>query len=310
MGGGAVRARPMPGAHVVTVAVEHSSVLETCRALEEEGCAVTRLPVNDEGRVSVAAVGNALRPETVLVSVALANNEIGTIQPVAEIGRLARERGVLVHTDAVQAAGKVPLDVEDLGVDLLSLSAHKIYGPKGTGALYVRTGVEIASLHRGGPQERERRAGTENVIGVVAFGWAAELARREVEEVSQRCRLLTRRLWEGMRDRISGVRRNGPRQGGLANTLNVSFDGVRGESLAVGLDLEGVAVSTGSACAAGAVEPSHVLLALGRTREEAAGAIRLSVGKDTTPGEIEAALDILAAVVERIRRVNAGGGGT
>lgn len=300
---GVARALQVQGRHIVTTAVEHSSVLETLRALEREGFAVTFLPVDDEGRVDAGAVAGALRSDTILVSIALANNEVGTIQPIHEISCLTRSRGVLLHTDAVQAAGKLPMDVSALGVDLLSLSAHKIYGPKGVGALYVRRGVSLAPLQHGGPQERERRAGTENVAGLVGFGEAARLACQELEETMARCSYLTERLWQGLQRNVPGVKLNGPFTGRLANTLNVGFPGVMGESLMMGLDLEGIAVSTGSACAAGAVEPSHVILAMGRTDEEAKSAVRFSLGKDTTEAEIDTVLKILPGVVERICRV-------
>jgi cysteine desulfurase len=291
--------------------VEHSSILETLRALAREGFAVTFLPVDSEGRVSAAAVAEALRSDTSLVSIALANNEVGAIQPIHEISCLTKSKGILLHTDAVQAAGKLPMNVSTLGVDLLSLSAHKIYGPKGAGALYLRRGVPLLPLQYGGPQERERRAGTENVAGLVGFGKAARLAGQELEETAARCSQLTGRLWQGLQRNVPGIRLNGPPlrlgsgqvTGRLANTLNVGFPGVGGESLMMGLDLAGVAVSTGSACAAGAVEPSHVILAMGRTAEEAKSAIRFSLGKDTTETEIDTVLEILPGLVERIRRV-------
>ncbi len=305
---GVARALKDRGRHVVTTAVEHSSILAPLRALEGEGFTVTFLPVDPEGRVSPDLVAETLRPDTILLSVGLANNEVGTLQPVDEIGRLARKRGVVFHTDAVQAAGKLPLDVKDLQVDLLSLSAHKIYGPKGVGALYVRKGVPLTPLHCGGPQEWEKRAGTENVAGVVGFGEASRLARQELEGTASRCWALTEKLWQGLKEKVPGIRLNSPLSGRLSNTLNLSFPGARGEGLMMGLDLEGIAVSTGSACAAGAIEPSHVLLAMGKNEEEASSALRFSLGKDTTEEEVETVLEVLPRVLERICRVQAGGG--
>jgi cysteine desulfurase len=291
------------GAHVITTAVEHSSILEPLRALSGEGFTVTVLPVDDEGCVGLDALSAALQPQTVLVSVGLANHEIGTIQPIAELSRVTRERGILLHVDAVQAAGKLPLDVTCLGVDLLSLSAHKIHGPKGIGALFVRRGTMLAPLLRGGAQEREKRPGTENVAAAVGFGTAASLAVREIESAAAHSLWLTTRLWQGIQERIPQVLLNGSERARLANTLNVGFTGASGEGLMMGLDLAGIAVSTGSACAAGSIEPSHVLLALGRDEVDAKSAIRFSVGRDTTEQEIDRVLEVLPGVVERVRAV-------
>ncbi|MGH8007640.1 MAG: cysteine desulfurase family protein [Candidatus Binatia bacterium] len=298
---GALSAARAKGTHVITTAIEHSSVLEPLRALAYDGFTLTVLPVDDEGRVGVNDLATALRPETVLVSIGLANHEIGTIQPIAALSQVTRERGVLLHVDAVQAAGKLPLDVKSLGMDLLSLSAHKIYGPKGIGALYVRKGTNLASILRGGPQEREKRAGTENVAAAVGFGMAATLAAQEVEAQATRSLRLIARLWESISRQISQVSLNSPKHACLANTLNVSFAGATGEGLMMGLDLAGIAVSTGSACAAGSLEPSHVLLALGRDATTAKSAIRFSVGKDTTEQDIDRVLEVLPRVVEQVR---------
>lgn len=294
------------GAHVITTAIEHASVLEPLRVLAGAGCTLTVVPVNHEGRVSVDDLLMALQPETALVSIGLANHEIGAIQPLAALSRVTRERGVLLHVDAVQAAGKLPLDVNSLGVDLLSLSAHKLYGPKGMGALYVRKGTELAPLFSGGPQEREKRPGTENVAAAVGFGVAAALAAQELESNASHYLRLTTRLWAGMRERIPHVSLNSPERGRLSNTLNVGFAGATGEGLMMGLDLAGIAVSTGSACAAGSLEPSHVLLALGRDTAAAKSAIRFSVGKNTTEQEIDRALAVLPGIVERVRAAAAG----
>lgn len=290
------------GSHIITTAIEHSSILEPLDALATEGATITKLPVNSEGRVNADELAAALRPDTVLVSISLANHEIGTIQPIAELSRLTRERGIYFHVDAVQAAGKMPLDVTSLGIDLLSLSAHKISGPKGVGALYVRKGTALSPLLRGGPQEREKRAGTENVAAIVGFGVAATVAARELEMSVAHCGQLLQQLWDGIIQRVPGAFLNSPTHQRLPNTLNVGFSDATGEGLMMGLDLAGIAVSTGSACAAGSLEPSHVLLALGHGAEEAKGALRFSVGKETTAQEIDRVLEVLPQVVERVRR--------
>jgi cysteine desulfurase len=289
------------GMHVITTAIEHSSILEPLRMLACEGFTATILPVDNEGRISAEGLTAALRPETVLVSVGLANQEVGTIQPIAALSRVTRERGILLHADAVQAAGKLPLDVNHLGVDLLSLSAHKIYGPKGMGALYVRRGTSLLRVMGGGAQEREKRPGTENVAAAVGFSVATTLAAQELERNAAHSFRLTTRLWEGIQERVPHVSLNGPERDRLANTLNVGFAGAAGEGLMMGLDLAGIAVSTGSACAAGSIEPSHVLLALGRDEAAAKSAIRFSVGRNTTDEEIDRVLAVLPGVVERVR---------
>jgi len=288
-------------AHVITTAIEHSSILEPLQMLAREGVSLTILPVDGDGRVSVADLAASLRPETVLASIGLANHEIGTIQPIADMSRMLRQHGVLFHVDAVQAAGKLPLDVNRFGVDLLSLSAHKIYGPKGVGALYVRKGTALAPVFGGGPQEREKRPGTENVAAAVGFGAAAALVAWELESNAAQALRLTTKLWEGIRERVPAAFLNGPQHQRLANTLNVGFAGAAAEGLMMGLDLAGIAVSTGSACAAGSVEPSHVLLALGRNEADAKSAIRFSVGKDTTDQETDRVLAVLPGIVERVR---------
>ena len=289
------------GMHIITTAIEHSSVLAPLHALTREGCALTTLSVDSNGRVQVDDLTTAPRPETVLVSIGLANHEVGTIQPISALSRVTRERGVLLHVDAVQAAGKLPLDVNSLGVDLLSLSAHKIYGPKGVGALYVRKGTGLVPVLVGGPQEREKRPGTENVAAAVGFGVAATLAAQELEVNVAHYLRLTTQLWQGILQRVPNASLNSPERDRLSNTLNVGFAGATGEGLMMGLDLAGVAVSTGSACAAGSLEPSHVLLALGRDTAAAKSAIRFSVGKNTTEQEIERVLEVLPAIVERVR---------
>ncbi len=299
---GVVQAVERQAKHIVTTAIEHASVLQTVRSLGRAGCAVTVLPVDGEGRVRLEDLLSALRPETTLVSIGLANNEIGTIQAVPLFSRVLRQRGIVFHVDAVQGAGKLPLDVDALGVDLLSLSAHKIYGPKGIGALYIRKGTPFAPLFRGGAQERERRPGTENVAAAVGFGVAAALAARELEASAAHSLQLTTKLWQGIQERIAQVFLNGPEHDRLPNTLNISFAGASGEGLTMGLDLAGIAVSTGSACAAGALEPSHVLLALGRDLRAAKSAVRFSVGKETTEQDVDYTLTVLPQIVEQVRR--------
>jgi cysteine desulfurase NifS len=284
--------------HLVTTAVEHPAVLSPCRALQEEGWEVTILPVSDEGVVAVAAFEAALRPETALASVMLANNETGALQPVAELARIARQRGVLFHTDAVQALGKIAIDVEALGADLLTLSAHKIHGPKGVGALYVRQGIELAPLIRGGDQERGMRAGTENVAGIVGFGKACEIALQRLNrgDMAKAARLRDR-LESGIRAMLPEARRNGPQKECLPNTLNMTLPGIRGESLVLFLDRRGVAFSSGSACKSGNPDPSGALLAMGLSTEQAHCAVRFSLGAGNTEDEIDYVLESLRDVL-------------
>ena len=298
-------ARAFPGKrHLVTTTIEHSAVLGAARDLKEHGGVdVTCVPVDEQGIVDAAAIAAAIRPETFLVSVMLANNEIGTLQPVAELGRLARERGVLMHTDAVQAAGLLPLDVESLGVDLLSLSAHKFYAPKGVGALYVRRGTPLASLIHGGDQERQRRAGTENVAGVVACGAGLALVEQHRPATYARLAALNDRLIDGVEATVPGALLNGDRKSRLPSNANFCFRDVHGEAILLELEREDVYASSGSACHAGSQDPSHVLLAIGRSPELAHTAVRLTVGAPTTEAEIERVLALLPAVVDRVRRL-------
>jgi cysteine desulfurase len=296
--------------HLITSAIEHSSVRGISEALEKDGWEITRLPAYEEGIVRVEDVRAALRPETVLISVMLANNEIGTIQPIEEIGALVREerargrRQLWLHTDAVQAAGRIPLNVDALGCDLLSLSAHKLYAPKGTGALFVRRGVRLISQNVGGHQEREKRAGTEGVPGIVAFGAAAKLAREEMAERSAHDRRLRDRFEASISARTDDLVFNGDRERRLPHLSNISFRFIEGEGLLISLDLQGVAVSTGSACSSGTLEPSPVIRALGRNDELARGAIRFSFGKDNTEQDVDYVLEVLARVVERLRQLS------
>jgi cysteine desulfurase len=295
--------------HVITSSIEHSSVRGICEALEKDDWVITRLPAYSEGLVRLEDVRAALRPDTVLISVMLANNEIGTLQPLEEIGSLVREerargRRLWLHTDAVQAAGRIPLDVETLGCDLLSLSAHKLYAPKGVGALFVRRGVRLISQNVGGHQEREKRAGTEGVPGIVAFGVAAKLAREELEQRATHDQRLRDRFESGVIDRVEDVVFNGDRAQRLPHLSNISFRFIEGEGLLISLDLQGIAVSTGSACSSGTLEPSPVIRALGRNEELARGAIRFSFGKDNTEGDVDYVLEVLPRVVEKLRQLS------
>ena len=292
--------------HIITTAIEHHAVLHTCQWLEKQGFRVTYLPVDGEGRVHPLDVERAFREDTILVSVMAANNEVGTLQPIREIGEICRARGVLFHTDAVQAVGAVPIDVQALQVDLLSLSAHKIHGPKGVGALYVRKGTKLDSLLHGGAQERGFRAGTENLPGIVGLGKAIELATAQLADNAARMTALRERLIAGVMERVSGTRLNGHPTQRLPGNVNLSFEGVEGEALLLRLDLAGVAASSGSACTSGALDPSHVLMALGLTQAQAQGSLRLTLGTDTTAEEIDAVLDRLPPIVADLRSMRAG----
>jgi cysteine desulfurase len=293
------------GRHVITSAIEHPSVSGVCTELEKRGWEVTRLPVYQNGIVRVEDVAQALRPDTVLITVMLANNEIGTIQPISEIGSLVREKKhIWLHTDAVQAAGRLPLNVDELGCDLLTISGHKLYAPKGIGALYARRGERLHVQNVGGHQERERRAGTENVPGIIAFGEAAKLAREELVQRSQHDRALRDRFETQVQEQISNVVMNGDREQRLDHLSNISFRFIEGEGLLINLDLEGVAVSTGSACSSGTLEPSPVIRALGVNDELARGSIRFSFGKDNTEADVDYAVAVLAHAVERLRMLS------
>lgn len=292
---------PMP--HIVTTAIEHHAVLHTADSLERQGFAVTRVGSGPDGIVDPEDIARAIRPETCLISVMYANNEIGSIQPIREIGQLASERGIPFHTDAVQAAGVLSLDVNDLQVDMLTLSAHKFYGPKGVGLLYLRKQTPIEFQQVGGGQESGRRGGTENVPFIVAMAEALTRADASRESYNAYCRNLRDRLWTGIRERVPGVLLNGPDPEGdrLPNNLNVTIAGVQGETVLLSLDMGGVAASAGSACTTGNTEPSHVLLACGRSEEEARASLRLTVGRGNSPEEIDEAVDILVETVERVR---------
>jgi len=270
------------GRRIITSCIEHPAVLACSRWLEQQGFEVIRVPVDRYGVVKVEEVARAINKQTILISIMHANNEVGTIQPIEKIAHLARKHRVLLHTDAVQSVGKIPVQVDKLGVDALSLSGHKLYGPKGVGALYVRTGLDLCPLLLGGHQEQNRRAGTENVAGIVGLGAACEKAYMRLEQDRAYISQLRDKLWEGIKQQIKGVRLNGHPERCLPGTLNVSFNRISGELLLINLDLEGIAVSTGSACTSGTLEPSHVLAAMGLTHEEASSAIRISLGRNNT----------------------------
>jgi cysteine desulfurase len=287
--------------HLVVSAIEHEAVLQTAKVLHKRGWEITHVRCSSAGVIDAAEVAAAIRDDTALVSVMHANNEIGTLQPVAAIAASARARGVPVHTDAVQTVGKVPVDVRELGVDLLSLTAHKMHGPKGAGVLFVRRGTRLAPLLTGGRQERNRRGGTENVPAIVGLGVAAELARERMPLEGPRQAALRDRLEAEILARIAGTAVNGARDGRVPNTTNISFDGVEAEALLIALDLEGIAVSTGAACSSGTLEPSHVLRAMGLPAHRVQSAIRFSLGAGTTDADIDRVLDVLPPIVARLR---------
>lgn len=300
---GAARSYAQFGRHLITSAFEHHAVLHTFQALEKQSFQVTYLRPDAQGLVRPEDVEKSLRPDTILVSIMLANNEVGTLQPIREIAGILRRRGILFHTDAVQAVGKVPVNVRELGVDMLSLTAHKFYGPKGVGALYVRDGVEIAPLFFGGHQEGALRPGTQNVPGIVGLAAALRLACQEMEEESARLGRLRDLLEQSIIERIPNVHINGHPEQRLAHISNVSFAGLDGEALLLALDMQGIAVSTGSACTAGSTEPSHVLRAMGVDPLLARGSIRFSLGRDNTEEDVRFLIDALVTAVSRLREM-------
>jgi cysteine desulfurase len=290
--------------HLITSAVEHHAVLRTCETLAKQGFDLTVLPVDGYGMVSPDDVRRAIRPDTILVTIMHANSEVGTIQPVGEIGRITRERGVTFHVDGVQTFGKLPLDLEALSIDLLSFSGHKIYGPKGVAGLYIRKGTKMASVQHGGEHERRRRAGTENVPGAVGLGKAVEVRARDMEAEETRVRALRDRLWTGLSTRVPDVRLNGHPTERLPGTCNVCFRHIESESIVLGLDLKGIGVSAGSACTAGSVEPSHVLVAMGVPLDWAMGTVRCSLGRSTTVEDIEYVLDSVEPLAGKLRSLS------
>jgi len=295
---------PDPSPHIITAAIEHEAVLNACQALEKSGVRVTFLAANREGQIDLDELRQAVRPETVLITVMHANNELGTVQPLEEVGRIAKERDIYFHTDAVQSAGKVPIDVNKLGVDLLSLSAHKFYGPKGIGALYIRGGTRLRQLLYGGHHQRGFRPGTENVAGIVGLGKAAEIARESLAADARRVSTLRDKLEQGLLARVPHARVNGGASLRTPNTTNLVFPGIEGEALLIALDLKGLACSTGAACSSGAVEPSHVLTAIGLPPEEARASLRFSLGRHTTEQEIDFALQVVPSAVEQLRELS------
>jgi cysteine desulfurase len=287
--------------HLITSKIEHHAVLRTCQALEAQGFAVTYLPVDETGMVDPDDVRRALRPDTIGISIMHANSEAGTIQPARAIGAIAREAGVPFHVDAVQTFGKVDIDVDAFNIDLMSFSGHKIYGPKGVAGLYIRKGTKLVSVQHGGEHERRRRAGTENVPGIVGFGKAVEVRGREMKDEAARLTALRDRLWHGIRDRVPDVRLNGHPTERVPGTANISYKNVESESIVLGLDLKGIAVSAGSACTSGSVEPSYVLVAMGVPVEWAMGAVRSSLGRATTAEDIEYVIESVEPIVRKLR---------
>jgi cysteine desulfurase len=301
---GTAEAQQKKGRHLITSTIEHHAVLESMDYLEKHGCEITRVPVDGGGLVDPESVRRALRPDTILVSIMHANNEVGTIQPIAEIGKITREAGVLFHVDAVQTAGKLPLAVDDLGVDMLSVSAHKLYGPKGIGFMYLRRRTRISPLFHGGGQEKGRRAGTHNVPGIVGMAKAFELAAARMSDDAAREAALRDRLWQGLSANIEAVYLNGDPVRRLPNNLNVRLDGIEGEAMILMLDMEGICVSSGSACTTGSLEPSHVLLALGIPAEQAHGSLRVTLGRGTTEEDIDYFSKVFPPIVSRLREMS------
>ena len=301
---GIVEASRSASKHVITTTIEHQAVLSTARAIEKMGVPVTYVRVGASGVVDPTDVDRAIRPETVLISVMHANNELGAIEPIEEIGRIAREKDIYFHSDAVQSVGKIPVDVEKMGIDLLAISAHKLYGPKGVGVLYLRKGTVIKPLIHGGHDERDRRPGTENVAGIVGLGKAAEIARAHMTEEATRLSTLRDRLEAGILDSVPLATVNGDRAHRMPTTTNIRFAYTEGEGFVIALDLRGIACSTGAACSSGSVEPSHVLTAIGLKPEQARSSIRFSLGRFNTDADVDAALEVLPPVVERLRAVS------
>lgn len=298
---GLARAKSKKGNHIISSAIEHHAVLHTLESLEKEGFAVTYLPVDSDGKISIDDLKAAIRPETILITIMAANNEIGTIEPLAEIGAVAKEHGIVFHTDAVQAVGSIPVNVTEMQIDMLSMSAHKFRGPKGVGALYVKNGIRPEIFMHGGAQERARRAGTENVASIVGMGKAISLATGALSEKMQKISALRDYLIAGIQEKIPYIKLNGHPTDRLPGNVNFSFQFIEGESLLLLLDLNGIAASSGSACTSGSLDPSHVLLALGLPHEIAHGSLRLSIGEQNTKEEMDKVLELLPAIVQRLR---------
>lgn len=298
---GIAAANKKKGNHIITSAIEHPAVLNSCKYLEGEGFEVTYLPVDSDGIVSPDELKKAIKDTTILISIMFANNEIGTIQPIQELGAIAKEKGILFHTDAVQAVGNIPIDVEKLNIDLLSLSGHKFYGPKGVGALYIRKGVRISSFIHGGQQERGKRASTENIPAIIGLGKAIELATNNLEEYNDKLLKLRERTIEGLMAKVPYIRLNGHRSNRLPGNVNISFQYIEGESLLLMLDMMGVCGSSGSACSSGSLDPSHVLMAIGLPHEIAHGSLRLSFGDENTDEDVDYILEEIPKIVSRLR---------
>jgi len=301
---GAAHANSKKGKHIITSAIEHHAVTDPCKHLEQQGFEVTYLPVDDQGIVSIEDLEKAIKPETILISIMHVNNEIGTIQDIGAMAKLARDKGIIFHTDAVQSLGKIPIDVKELNIDMLTGSSHKIYGPKGVGVLYVRKGVNFESIMYGGAQERKKRPGTENLSGIAGFGLAAELAGREMEKENERQRVLRDKLIKGILENIPYTRLNGHPEKRIASNVNVSVEFIEGESLLLSLDMKGIAASSGSACTSGSLDPSHVLLATGLSHEIAHGSLRMTLGRENTEADIDYVLEVLPQIVDRLRAMS------
>ncbi len=301
---GLAYAKKKKGNHIITTKVEHPAVLKTCKYLEKEGFEVTYLNVDEEGMIDLGDLKESIRPETILITVMYANNETGVIFPVEEIGRIAKEHKITFHTDAVQAAGKIPIDTSSLDVDLLTISGHKLYAPKGVGALFVRRGTRLVPVIHGGHHERNRRGGTENVAGIVGLGTACEIATRDMEKERAHLEKITKRLENGIIERVPDIHINGGGSPRLMNTSNISFEFIEGESILLGLDMHQIAASSGSACTSGSLEPTHVLLAMGKTAELSHGSIRFSLGRTNTVDEVDLLIDVLPPIVERMRSMS------
>ncbi len=300
---GVAQALKAKGNHIITTAIEHHAVLNSCKALEKDGCKVTYLGVDKYGLINIEELKKAITGKTVLITIMYANNEVGTIEPVIEIGRIAKERGVYFHTDAVQAIGKLDFKVKDMNIDLLSMSGHKMYGPKGVGAIYIKKGTKIIPQILGGHHEMRKRAGTENVAGIVGLGKAASLAKRDIPDES-RIKELRDYLYKGITSNIEDIHLNGHPEDRLPNTLNVSFTYLEGESIILNLDMEGIAVSTGSACTSGTLEPSHVLTAMGLDPVNTQGSVRFSLGRDNTKEDMDYVIGVLPPIIKRLRAMS------
>lgn len=292
------------GKHIITTAIEHHAVLHTCQYLESDGFEVTYLPVDEHGLITAEQVRDAIRPDTILVSIMFANNEIGTIEPIEEIGRVTREKGVYFHTDAVQAMGNVEINVSDMNIDLLSMSAHKFYGPKGIGALYIKKGVKLTSFIHGGAQERGRRASTENVAAIVGLAKALEIATSNRQEYNRKLIALRDRTINEIQKKIPFVKLNGHRESRLPGNVNFSFEFIEGESLLLMLDMKGIAASSGSACTSGSLDPSHVLLSIGLPHEKAHGSLRITFGEDNSDADVDYLMETLPGIVQRLREMS------